>query len=200
MINIMNEGLFKKFINITKNKRTSPLLVKSINLLTNKEIALDLGAGALNDSIYLVKKGFQSVIALDAEPSMENIAIEVNNPKIVPVINKFENYQFPENKFDLVNAQYSLFFIPQQNFQSVFVSMVKSLRQKGIFVGQLLGINDSWNDGRSNITFLEKEKIAQLFRENNFKIVSMIEKEFEGKTALGREKHWHVYDIVAIKN
>ena len=34
----------------------------------------------------------------------------------------------------------------------------------------------------------------------DFKIVYFKEKEFEGKTAIGVSKHWHIFYIIAQKN
>lgn len=67
----------------------------------------------------------------------------------------------------------------------------------GYFVGNFLGLKDSWATKRKEMVFLSKEQVKKLFDE--FEIVEFQEKEEDGKTALGRTKHWHTYDVIARK-
>ena len=46
--------------------------------------------------------------------------------------------------------------------------------------------------------FLSREEVIELF--NNFEIIKFKEIEKDGKTALGKDKHWHIYDIIAKKH
>ncbi|MGN1299460.1 MAG: hypothetical protein ACI4UE_05735 [Candidatus Scatovivens sp.] len=48
------------------------------------------------------------------------------------------------------------------------------------------------------MTFLSKKEVYELL--NDFNIIYFKEKEFEGKTAIGKNKHWHVFYIIAQKN
>lgn len=45
--------------------------------------------------------------------------------------------------------------------------------------------------------FLDKQQVLDLF--NKFDIMSFEEIEKDGRTGLGKEKHWHVFDIIAKK-
>lgn len=47
------------------------------------------------------------------------------------------------------------------------------------------------------MVFLSKEHVLELF--NNFEIIDFQENEKEGKTGLGKIKHWHTFDIIAKK-
>ena len=47
------------------------------------------------------------------------------------------------------------------------------------------------------MTFLSKKEVYELL--NDFNIIYFKEKEFEGKTAMGKNKHWHVFYIIAQK-
>ena len=71
------------------------------------------------------------------------------------------------------------------------------MNQDGYFVGNFLGLNDSWINLKPSMTFLSKEQILDLF--SNFDIISFKENEKNGKTALGKVKHWHIYDVIAKK-
>lgn len=46
--------------------------------------------------------------------------------------------------------------------------------------------------------FLSKEKVLDLFK-NSFEVVQFSEIEKDGKTGLGKMKHWHIYNIIAKK-
>ena len=50
---------WSQYIAKTKNKSPRPLLVRALSYVKNKNKALDLGAGALNDSRYLLENGFK---------------------------------------------------------------------------------------------------------------------------------------------
>lgn len=48
------------------------------------------------------------------------------------------------------------------------------------------------------MVFLSKEQILELFKEH-FEILEFHEFEKDGKTGLGKIKHWHIYNIIAKK-
>lgn len=48
------------------------------------------------------------------------------------------------------------------------------------------------------MTFLSKEQTLDLF-ENSFEIINFNEIEKDGKTGLGKMKHWHIYNVIAKK-
>lgn len=47
------------------------------------------------------------------------------------------------------------------------------------------------------MVFLSKNEILELFKE--FNIINYEEKEWDGKTGIGKIKHWHTYEIIAKK-
>lgn len=47
------------------------------------------------------------------------------------------------------------------------------------------------------MVFLSKEQVLKLFSE--FEIIDFKEIERNGKTGLGKMKHWHTFDIIAKK-
>ena len=48
------------------------------------------------------------------------------------------------------------------------------------------------------MVFLSKEQVLNLF--SDFNIIDFQEEERDGKTGLGKIKHWHTFDIIAQKN
>lgn len=68
----------------------------------------------------------------------------------------------------------------------------------GYFVGNFFGPNDSWTKIKEKMVFLSREQILDLFKDD-FKILVLDEIEKDGKTALGKMKHWHTYNVIAKK-
>ncbi|MEE0127658.1 MAG: hypothetical protein UE116_05100 [Clostridia bacterium] len=48
------------------------------------------------------------------------------------------------------------------------------------------------------MVFLSKEQVLKLF-ENSFRIIEFNEVEKDGKTGVGKMKHWHIYNVIAKK-
>ena len=71
------------------------------------------------------------------------------------------------------------------------------LKVNGYFVGNFFGLKDSWANIKEKMVFLSKEEVLELF--NQFEIIKFEEIEKDGKTGLGKMKHWHIYEIIARK-
>ncbi len=65
-------------------------------------------------------------------------------------------------------------------------------------MGNFFGSNDSWAKIKEQMIFLSKEKVLDLFKDS-FEVVQFSEIEKDGKTGLGKMKHWHIYNIIAKK-
>ena len=60
-------------------------------------------------------------------------------------------------------------------------------------------MNDAWAETKKQMVFLTKEQVLNLFKES-FEIIHFNEIEKDGKTGLGKMKHWHIYNVIAKKN
>jgi tellurite methyltransferase len=189
-------GSWRTFHERTKETPPSVSLIEAVKIVTEKNSALDIGAGALRDSKYMLEQRFQKVVAVDIEPATKEAAREINDDRLQVVISPFQEFNFPEHTFDLVNAQFSLPFIPPESFSEVFSKMEKSLKENGIFVGQLFGTNDSWNNN-SKMTFHNLDQVQELF--SGMKIIELREEERDGTPVVGDSKHWHIFYITARK-
>ena len=67
----------------------------------------------------------------------------------------------------------------------------------GYFVGNFFGKRDSWVTVKEKMVFLAKDETLKLFEQ--FEIIKFEEIERDGKTGLGKMKHWHTYEIIAKK-
>jgi SAM-dependent methyltransferase len=184
----------KTFADLTRDQGPRPLLVEAVGLVEEKRAALDLGAGALNESRYMLESGFGHVIAIDREPIAKKHLKGFPPDRFEYRVAMFEDFGFPEQAFDLVNAQYSLPFIAADQFLRVFVAIRQSLRPGGIFAGQLFGDRDEWASN-ARMSFHAVHEARALF--SGMKLVSFEEEEADGKTARGTFKHWHVFHVIA---
>jgi len=179
----------------TRAEPPSKNLLIAMEFVRERNAALDIGAGSLKDSTFLVKSGFEEVIAVDQQPYTTGLPEEVAN-KITVVTSTFETYDFPQNHFDIVSAQFSLPFTSPEHFQHVFDSLTDSLVEGGIFAGQFFGTKDSWAD-RKNMTFHVAEEIEALL--TPYEVLARREIDEDGEARSGELKHWHVFTIVASK-
>lgn len=182
---------WKIYQKLTNKQIPRPLLVEAINFVLKKGSGLDLGSGALSESKFLLDNGFEKVIAVDIEKFED-----INDRRFNFIKSKFEDFDFPIETFDLVNAQFALPFIKQETLPLIFEKLKNSLVAGGIFTGQFFGKNDSWNHNQ-NMNFQTKEEVLKLLED--MEIIKLKEMENDGKTASGDIKHWHVFHIIARK-
>ena len=160
-------------------------------------LAVDLGCGGGTDTIELLRRGWR-VLAIDAEPH----AIEFlrhrsdlhNSEQLETQVSRLEQATWPTA--DLINASAVLPFLTPDSLDDVWVRIVRSLRASGRFAGHFFGNRDAWATlpGRSHHT---REQVESLF--SSFEIEYLDEREYDGETALGAPKHWHIFEIAALK-
>ncbi len=172
-------------------------LVRAVSFCKKKKSALDIGAGTLVESAFLLVDGFEKVTAIDNSVQTRVFAETLDPERFELVISSFQNFDFKEDHYDLINAQYALPFHGSENF-SAFIEKVKnSLRVDGIFVGQFFGTQDEWNTPDTKLVFQTREEAQKLL--SGLEILEFKEEEKDGATAVGREKHWHVFHFIARK-
>jgi hypothetical protein len=187
---------WKEYVEKTKNSKPRPLLVEALMFVLEKNQALDLGAGALNDSSCLLNENFNHVTAVDKEAVAGDIAKSFPSDRFTYSISSFENYNFPFNTYDLINAQFSLPFISPESFGEVWEKIKNSLKKEGVFAGQLFGEHDEWSKN-PQMTFQNAEKVDELLK--SFEILSLSEVEKDSLTAKGDMKHWHIFHFIVRK-
>ena len=74
---------------------------------------------------------------------------------------------------------------------------VAKLKGKSNKLFQLGTMNDSWNRDKTEMLFLSREQVMELFKD--FEIILFKEIEKEGLTGLGIKKHWHIFNVIAKK-
>lgn len=171
-------------------------LVKALELVTARDLALDLGAGPLNDAKFLVASGFNKVIAIDARRTSDEIVNNTDFSRIDYQIIPAQDFNYPVASCDLISAQYSLPFLAKADLIPVIDKIIAALKPGGIFTGQFFGPNDTWNDGSNQHNFVEPADVAGYFHDCEL----LINQERESDApAVSGPKHWHVINIVAKK-
>ena len=167
------------------------------NIRTEPTNAVDLGCGQGNDVLFLIKNGW-NVLGIDRENVEDRIRTRLNNKE--QLLFKFELQDFEELKSfkaNLIVANFSLSFCNNKKFKNTWKTIEESLQSGGYFVGNLLGVKDSWMKNKLDMTFFTKEDIEKLFK--CFQIINFNEVETDKTTALGNQKHWHFFDVIAKK-
>jgi tellurite methyltransferase len=159
--------------------------------------AVDLGCGDGRDTIELLRRGW-SVTAIDAENlALERLAARPDLPAaaaLTPLCGKFQDVTWPET--DLVNASFVLPLCPPPLFPALWRKITASLASGGRFAGQLYGPRDSWARDPAMTIFDEAGVRALLaaYAVERFEV-----EESDAITPRGKQKHWHLFHIVARK-
>ncbi len=159
--------------------------------------AVDLGCGDGRDTIELLRRDWR-VLAIDGE--LDAIATLLNRPDIDPdhlqtQLARFEDLTLP-NSVDLINASFCLPFCRPEAFPHLWQTITQALRPGGRFSGQLFGARDSWASN-PEMNHHTREQLDQLLLP--YVVEFLDEEDHPGKTALGEEKHWHIWNLVLRK-
>lgn len=188
---------WETYAKVHANRKPREQLVRAVAFCDTKESALDLGAGTLVESMYLLEAGFVYVTAVDSSPQSKEFASHIDSDKFTLVNESFNNFVFETNTYDFINAQYALPFHGQKDFNIFIDQIIQSLKPGGVFVGQLFGNRDEWNKSDTKLAFQTKEEAWGIL--SSLELIEFVEEEKEGATAAGTTKHWHVFHFIARK-
>ncbi len=193
----------KVYIKKTKNREPRKFLVRLVKNLKPAK-AIELGCGAGNETTFLLEQCW-NVLAIDINEECKNQIVEKLDDKLLKNFSfekqRFEELKLEKDSCDLLVAFDSLHFCNKKYFKEFFKEISGAIKQNGYFVGNLLGVNDSWyKTKREYMPFFTIEEIINLFSEFQIDENGIIEYEEDGKTAgEGDPKHWHSFFIKAKK-
>lgn len=164
----------------------------------SSRFAVDLGCGDGRDTVELLDRRWQ-VLAIDG--NQEAIAKlydrkDIDSTWLETQVTRFESLTLP-NSVDLINSSFALPFCRPEDFPNLWNKIIASLRSGGRFCGQLFGDRDTWATAYPNMTHYPKEKVEELLQ--SFNVEHFEEEEHYGETAIGEQKYWHIFHIVASK-
>lgn len=165
------------------------------NHIIAKCVAYDMGCGAGDDTKYLLDNGFK-VIAVDKEPSaIEFIKTTIKeNINLTLQVNSFEKLSLARS--GLIFGRASFPFCNPRYFNKFWNKLRLSLKKDGILCGTLFGDQDTWATN-NEMTFISHRDWEKLLKD--FDILYFDEQAFDGVTALGSKKHWHIYYFILKK-
>lgn len=185
----MSDINWEEYYKGTAGNPPNPLLLKALTYVRGLEKAIDLGAGALNETRYLLAQGFD-VTTVDSSPLVEQMARSIGSPRLHPFTGSFEDFDFPEDEYDLVVAMFALPFL-ESHFEDVFTKVKASLKVGGVFCGQFFGDRDQ-RKNHTNRTFHTKEQVLELI--GDLEILT-----FEEEERLKGDMNSHIFHVIARK-
>lgn len=196
---------WQNYYNKTQDSPADPTLKLALSLVGSDlpKIAIDCGCGAGRNVAFLRSQGFE-VFAFDKDECAIKICSERFNEDQAAHFScdSFLTFEYPQAA--LVIASFSLFFCPANEFERSWESIRSAVIPGGVFYGTFLGPRDSWalegsaNAGALPVIFHAANEVKALF--DGFEIEEFDERDFDGKTASGAEKHWNTFSVIARKN
>lgn len=171
-------------------------LINRFELYLEKDASIiDLGGGSGKLTNYLNKKGYKA-ICYDFSENMMKYA-EKSYPNIQFILDDIININnhFSKESIDGIIAMYSLFHIPKENINQLFLDINSILKENGLFCfslqlgnGEELVDEPYLNENGKNVlymNYLTKNEIYNLLIESNFDIIYETEKHESGDNVIG---------------
>ena len=181
------------------------LINKFESLLDKGFTIIDLGGGTGKLSNHFIQNGYKSV-CYDFSLNMKKYAEKCfpNVPFILDDVINVKNH-FSENSIDAITAMYTLFHIPKENINQLFMDINSILKDNGLFCFSLqLGSGEQFvdepylKDNGKNVlymNYLNKNEIYELLNYSNFDIVYETEKHEVGDNVIGEDGNDAIYII-----
>ena len=178
------------------NNDPRDLYLESVELLkVSNPIALDIAAGALNETKDMIKRSFE-VTAIDYNPGIVELAKEIGSTKLKAINSTMEDFAYGVNKYDYIIAMFALPFISPNKFDEVFAKITKSLKPDGVFALHLFGNKDEWA-GNPKMSIFDVEGARNLIKD--LSILKFKEIEKPTRIANGQMKRGHIFQIIVQK-
>ncbi len=188
-----SEQHWQTFFAATRDQPPWPRLVHAAAMHDGPGDALDVGAGAGRDTAYLLRNGWR-VTAVDASPTAARLLRALGPADRLRVVTSAAQ-DFEPSSYDLVNAQFSLPFVPPAFFDATLRRLQNAVRPGGVMAAVFFGPGDEWNVAGSELTFTTRDDVERRFE--GWRIAELTEVEEDGSTATGGSKHWHVIHLIA---
>ncbi len=190
-----DEQLWQRFLAATQGQPAWGRLKKAASMFDTPGEALDVGAGAGRDTAYLLEHEWR-VTAVDSSPAAVKLLRGLGPPEQLTVVHS-KAEDFDPKGYDLVNAQFSLPFVPPSAFAATLSRLQDAVRPGGVMAVTFFGPRDEWNAPGAEMTFTAKDEVERFFA--GWHVVELAEIEEDGTTATGGSKHWDVIHVIAAR-
>jgi hypothetical protein len=171
------------------------LFLRALPFVSQWDNIIDIGAGYLNETIYLLEKGY-NVTALDRNP-LPGVLVPKVTSNLTYLKQDFHTYPYPPYHYNLIISLFSLSFTEPAVFGKFFTRVIDATARHGVFVGNIFSKNDDWNNhSLPGITFLTKKEVEKFFSPE-FEMIECRDREWDGPQYDGVIKHWHTVDFIA---
>lgn len=181
------------YASLRAGRGPNALVVEALGVLGGvRGRALDLGAGPLNDTRFLLELGF-SVEAVDTDPCTLALAAAWRHPRLRVVHADVRDVPVAAGAYSFMVAIHVLPFLPEADVRRVAAAMAGGLAAGGVLCCTFFGPEDAWA-GRPGRTFLRASEAGALFP--RLEPVVLREDRYDGVDARDAPKHWHVVRCV----
>ncbi len=188
---------WSEYFELSKNRPPNPLLETAVTLVVDRTHALDLGAGSLKDSKFMLSVGFKKVTAVDHAPDIKNYRSKIPASQLQIKICPFEQLTIKKAAYNFINAQYALPFTAPPHLPRLITDIIGGLKPSGIFCAQFFGTRDSWNLPENKMTFVTKNNLLKWLRPLD--MIYFKEEQNDQPAIDGTPKHWHLFHVIALK-
>jgi len=186
--------MMRSYAELSEHLGPDPLAVRMMKFVEQHETALDIGAGSLRNTKFLLEKGFR-VTAIDTDPALAKYAKEVEGDLLTTSVCDVANFNF-SSTYDIILAVNTLSFLAPPDFYTVLEKIKNNLSDEGVLCVTLFGNEDEWS-GNEEMTFLSRSEAEECVRDLHTLV--FIEEKSEGATIEGEAKFWHIFRIIAQK-
>lgn len=194
----MSQNIWSAYYENTQGRIASNNLLRALRdspYQPKGSLAIDLGCGAGQDTLELLKRGWR-VLAIDSNLNVNEYLASENfsifQEQLTVICERFQTAYLPPAH--LINANLALPFCPPHEFPDLWTKINNALQSGGVFSGNFFGLEDDWIEDKSK-TFLSDTHISNMF--SSWEIQLFEERREIGPTAYGGMKRWHIIDVVA---
>ena len=175
-------------IHLKYNSTYDEWLNKYVNLFKKDDLIIELGCGRAYCSNYLLKNGFNNVIACDFSKEVLKI-VNIENPNLKTMLFDMSvGLPFKDNSINVIVADLSLHYFTFSTTKYIFDEIYRVLNNNCYLIARVNSANDKlhipnngqeleknfYYDGNIYKRFFERKDFDSLFK--NFKICSIEEK------------------------
>jgi trans-aconitate methyltransferase len=186
------------YFNRSKVSPVRPLLLKALEMYPSDypRVVLDLGCGVGVDTAHMMNLGFEGTVVekeIEGIEHLLSILTPEQKEKLKVIHSDFESLtELPVAHF--VYASLSLPFCKASHFPQLWSVIEKSFAERCVFAGSFFGPSDTWVQSGMCTGHTEQD-IRNMLR--SFPYLDIAERNEPGKSALGVDKNWHVFSVIA---